>query len=143
MWMWFLRYPSVAFIDLWQVLSFGSVLNLRGNVLPWELYFFAPRFVFIELINQSYPSWYDIGVIVTGATCGTGNAYYSGAPDFTFGFHICSLCPVICVFLFHVIVLSFGFWVLIVHFVWLQDISIFFTFNWSLYFNIFFSLHSH
>jgi len=37
------------------------------------------------------------------------NAYPSGAPDFTSGFHRGSCCPVICVPLFHVIVLSFGF----------------------------------
>jgi len=54
--------------------------------------------------------WYDIGGIMTGAACGAGNAYPSGAPDFTSGFHRCSCCPVICVSLFHVIVLSFGFW---------------------------------
>jgi len=47
------------------------------------------------------------------------NAYSSGALDFTFGFHRGSCCPVICVSLFHVIFLSFVFWVLIVPFVWL------------------------
>jgi len=47
-----------------------------------------------------------IGVIMTGAACGEGNAYPSGAPDFTSGFHS---CPAICASLFHVIVLSFGF----------------------------------
>jgi len=26
--------------------------------------------------------------IMTGAACGAGNAYLSGAPDFTSGFHI-------------------------------------------------------
>jgi len=31
------------------------------------------------------------------------NAYPSGAPDFTSGFHRGSCCPVICVSLFHVI----------------------------------------
>jgi len=50
-------------------------------------------------------------------TCGTGNAYASGVPDCTSGFHRGSCCPVICVFLFHVIVLSFGFGVFIVPFV--------------------------
>jgi len=40
---------------------------------------------------------------MTGAACGTGNAYHSGAPDFTSGFHRGSCCPVICVSLFHVI----------------------------------------
>jgi len=45
---------------------------------------------------------------MTGAACGAGNAYPSGAPDFTTGFHRGS-CPVICVSLFLVIVLSFGF----------------------------------
>jgi len=42
---------------------------------------------------------------MTGAASGAGNAYPSGAPDFTSG----SCCPVICVYLFHVIVLSFAF----------------------------------
>jgi len=46
---------------------------------------------------------------MTGAACGTGNAYPSGAPDFTTGFHRGSCCPVICVSLFPVIVLSFVF----------------------------------
>jgi len=53
-----------------------------------------------------------------------GNAYLSGAPDFTSGFHRGSCCPVICVSLFHVIVLSFVFWVFIVPFVWLLGIYI-------------------
>jgi len=39
-----------------------------------------------------------------GAAWGAGNAYPSGAPDFTSGFHRGSSCPVICVSLFHVIV---------------------------------------
>jgi len=47
---------------------------------------------------------------MAGATCGAGKAYHSGATDFTSGFHRVSYCPVICVSLFHVIVLSFGFW---------------------------------
>jgi len=51
----------------------------------------------------------DIGDIMTGAACGAGSAYPSGALDFTSGFHRGSCCPVICVSLFHVIVLSFGF----------------------------------
>jgi len=46
---------------------------------------------------------------MTGAACGAGNAYHSGTPDFTSGFHRGSCCPVISVSLFHVIVLSFGF----------------------------------
>jgi len=46
---------------------------------------------------------------MTGAACGAGNAYPSAAPDFTFGFHRGSCCPVTCVSLFHVIALSFGF----------------------------------
>jgi len=41
---------------------------------------------------------------MTGAACGAGNAYPSGAPDFTSAFHRSSRCPVICVSLFHVIV---------------------------------------
>jgi len=46
---------------------------------------------------------------MTGAACGAGNAYPSGAPDFTSGFHRGSCCLVICVSLFPVIVLSFVF----------------------------------
>jgi len=55
---------------------------------------------------------------MAGAACGAGNAYPSRAPDFTSGFHRGSRCPIICVSLFHhVIVMSFGFLVLIVPFV--------------------------
>jgi len=54
---------------------------------------------------------------MTSDACGAGNAYPSGAPDFTSGFHGGLCCPVICVSLFHVVVLSFGFLVLIVPFV--------------------------
>jgi len=46
---------------------------------------------------------------MTGAACGAEDAYPSGAPDFTSGFHRSSCCPVICVSLFHVSLLSFGF----------------------------------
>jgi len=46
---------------------------------------------------------------MTGAACGVENAYPSGAPDFISGFHRGSCCPVICISLFHVIVLSFVF----------------------------------
>jgi len=46
---------------------------------------------------------------MTGAACGAGNAYPSGASDFTSCFHRGSCCPVICVSLCHVDVLSFGF----------------------------------
>jgi len=70
---------------------------------------------------------YDIGVIMTGSACGAGNAYHSGAPDFTSGFHRVSCCHVICVSLFHVIVLSFGFFLL---FDWL--VSIIFTLVWTI-----------
>jgi len=66
---------------------------------------------------------------MTGAACRAGNAYNSGAPDFTSGFHRGSCCPVIYVSLFPVIVLSFVFWVLIVPFVWLLGIYIFCTSN--------------
>jgi len=59
---------------------------------------------------------------MTGATCGARNAYPSGASGFLRG----SCCPVICVSLFYVIVLSFGLCVLIVPFVCLVSI-IFFT----------------
>jgi len=44
---------------------------------------------------------------MTRAASGAGNSYRSGAPDFTSGFHRVSCCPVICVSLFHVIVLYF------------------------------------
>jgi len=69
---------------------------------------------------------------MTGAACRAGNAYPSVAPDFTSGFHRGSCCPVICVSLFHVIVLDFGFWVLIVPFFWLLGIYIFY-FAWFTY----------
>jgi len=46
---------------------------------------------------------------MTGAACGAGNAYPSRAPDFNSGFHRGSCCPVIWVYLFPVIVLSFVF----------------------------------
>jgi len=45
---------------------------------------------------------------MTGAACGAGNDHHSGGPDVTSGVHRGS-CPVICVSLFHVIVLSFVF----------------------------------
>jgi len=45
-----------------------------------------------------------------GVACGAGNAYPSGAPDFTSGFHRGSCCPVICVLclfiLFHCLVIT-------------------------------------
>jgi len=44
---------------------------------------------------------------MTGAACGAGMLTLSGAPDFTYGFHRGSCCPVICVSLFHVKDLSF------------------------------------
>jgi len=44
-----------------------------------------------------------------GAVCGAGYAYPFTTPDFTSGFHRGSCCPVTCVSLFQVIVLSFGF----------------------------------
>jgi len=75
----------------------------------------------IVVVSTIYPR-YDIGDLVTGAACGAENAYPSGAPDFTSGFYRDSCCPVS---LFHVIVMSFGFWVLIVRFVWL--LTMFFT----------------
>jgi len=63
---------------------------------------------------------------MTGAEYGAGNVYPSGAPDFTYGFHRGSCCSVICVSLFHVIVLSFEFLVLFVPFVGLRCISMLF-----------------
>jgi len=50
---------------------------------------------------------------MTGAACGAGNAYPFEAPDFTSGLHRGACCPVICVSLFHVIVLSFEFLLLL------------------------------
>jgi len=78
--------------------------------------------------------WYDIGDIMVGAACGAGNAYPSRAPNFTSGFHRGSCCHVICVSLFHVIVLAFGFWVLIVPFVWLLGIYIFSSYPYCFFF---------
>jgi len=46
---------------------------------------------------------------MTGAACGAENAYPSGAPNVTSDFHRGSCCPVMCVTLLHVIILSFGF----------------------------------
>jgi len=46
---------------------------------------------------------------MTSAACGAENIYPSGAPDFTSGFHRVSCCPVICVSLFYVKVMSFEF----------------------------------
>jgi len=69
--------------------------------------------------------WYEIGDILTGAACGVGNAYPSGAPYFTSGFQRGSCCPVICVSFFHMIVFSFGFRLLIVPFVWLLGTCIY------------------
>jgi len=51
---------------------------------------------------------------MTGAACGVGNAYPPGTPDITSCFHRGLFSPVICVSLFHVIVL---FWIFIVSFV--------------------------
>jgi len=48
---------------------------------------------------------------------GAGNAYPSGEPDLSSGFHRGSCCPVNCFSLFHVSALSFGFSVLIIPFV--------------------------
>jgi len=46
---------------------------------------------------------------MTGDACEAGNAYPSGAPGFTSGFHRGSCCSVICVSLFPVIGLPFEF----------------------------------
>jgi len=73
--------------------------------------------------------WYYKGDIMTDAAWGAGNDYPSGAPDFTYGFHRDSCCPVICVSIFHGIVSSFRFWVLIVPFVWLLGIFVLFFFT--------------
>jgi len=56
--------------------------------------------------------------IMTGA----GNAYPSGVPNCPSSFFRGLCCPVICISVFHFIVLSFGFSVLIVPLVWLLGI---------------------
>jgi len=60
-------------------------------------------------------------------------------------FHLCFhrgwCCPVVCASLFHVIVLSFGFWLLIVSLVWLRGISIFFSLYYNSIRGIMFILH--
>jgi len=67
--------------------------------------------IFVSLINMLpgiiNNDGFMIGDIMTGAACGVGNVYPSGAPEFTSGFHRGSCCPVICVSLFHVIVIKF------------------------------------
>jgi len=104
----------------WSLPSFDTPLScLTDHHGYWHLY------TMLLLSWVLFITWYDIGYIMMGAACGTWNVYPSGAPDFTSGFHRVSCCPVICVSLFHVIVLSFGFWVLIVPFVWLSCISIY------------------
>jgi len=60
--------------------------------------------VMVLLSLVRFIPWCGIGDIMTGAAYGAGNAYPSGAPDFTFGFNRGSCCPVIYVSLFHVIV---------------------------------------
>jgi len=77
----------------------------------------------------SFIPWYDVGNIITGDACGAGNANPSGGPDFISAFHRGSCYPVTVASLFYVIVLSFGFWVLIVPFVWLLGIYIFYFFQ--------------
>jgi len=79
--------------------------------------FVVTGFTYHDIVAMSTFHSYDIGDIVTAAVCGSGNAYPSGAPNFTSDFHRGSCCPVICVSLFYVIVLFFGFLVLIVPFV--------------------------
>jgi len=84
-------------------MSWISFLNLTYKTLRfWQLYCCCHE-------NVSFLNWYDIGDIMTGAACEAGNAYPSGAPDFISDFHRGSCCPVICVSLFHVMVLSSGF----------------------------------
>jgi len=67
------------------------------------------QFVVDIVVASTFHSLIRHGDITTGAACRAGNAYPSGPPDFTSGFHRGSCCPVICVSLFHVIVLSFEF----------------------------------
>jgi len=76
------------------------------------LYFFfilgVSFLLFIELQGILCVA-YGIGDIMTGVACGAGKAYPSGTPDCTSGFYSGSCCLVICFFLFHVIVFSFGY----------------------------------
>jgi len=50
---------------------------------------------------------------MTGAVCEAGNSYPAGASDYASGCYRSPCCPVICVALFHVIVLLLRFRVLI------------------------------
>jgi len=60
------------------------------------------------LILKNNQSMYTNGACHQFNVCGAVSAYPSGASDFTSVFHRGSCSPVICVFFFHVIVLSFG-----------------------------------
>jgi len=66
----------------------------------------------ISFPNNKYFLFLDSKYGTLWRVPGAGTAYPSGAPDFTSGYYSGSCCSVICVYLFHVIVLSFGFWVL-------------------------------
>jgi len=114
----------------------GVIFVLRYYLIDWYQHIKGYCVSVTTMANDICRPWYcsheyvsflvmiDIGNIMTDAACGAGNAYPSSAPDFTSGFHRGSCCPVICVSFFHVIVLSFGFWVLIVPFVWLLDLTL-------------------
>jgi len=86
-----------------------------------------------SLIVTHWPPWlmtyvgHDIVVMSTFHSLIRHRGHH--APNFTSGFHRGSCCPVICVAIFHVIVLSFVFWVLIVPLVWLLCIYIFYFFK--------------
>jgi len=121
--------------------------RLRSTLKTFFFFFWSlPSFdTPLKLFASQWPPWlmtsvgHDIVVISTfhslirhrghhnGCRVRSRKCLPSGAADFTSGFHRSSCCPVICASLFHVIVLSFWFWVLIAPFVWLRGISILFT----------------
>jgi len=68
---------------------------------------------------------------MTGVACEAGNDYPVHL-IYTSGFYRGSCCPVVCVSLFHVIVLSFVFLVLIVPLAWLRGISLLLLSFWWL-----------
>jgi len=89
----------------------------------------------VGMILLSFPSLIRHRGYNAGAACGAGHDYPSGGPAFTSGFHRGSCCPVICVSLFHAIILSFGieFWLF---FLFDCLVSIFFAFISILVWNI-------
>jgi len=67
------------------------------------------RFLNIESTAKCKHHIKEITGCYCRAACGAGGGCPSGAPDFTSGFYGGSCCPVVCVSLFRVIVLYFGF----------------------------------